>query len=621
VATADTVRTSTVLRKLIITTCHVVGLYLTYTLAYQIRFEGNVPVRFAAVFWSTLPVLLVVYLLVFRLFRLYSGMWSYFSVDDLARMGLALTTATTCFALIVLAFRGMMLVSFPRSVIMIEFLLMGAWMTGSRFVARTLRDRTSRAELPAEGETERVLLVGRPSDADLLIRSARLVSLGKIAGVVTGDATDHGLTLHGIRVHGPLDRIDDIARKTHATCILILPPFNRPRQMNEMVAKCADSGMAITFRTIPSLSELASGQLSASSIRNVDIEALLGRGAARLDRTEVRRFIKGKRVMITGAGGSIGSEVCRQMAEYEPEVIVLFESSEYALYRIERELRERYPNMHVTAVAGDIRHGEEVAAAIDAAGGIHIVYHAAAYKHVPLMEENAPACFRNNVLGTARLAEVAVRRNVDRFVMISSDKAVRPSSVMGACKRIAERVISEMPSHSTTFVAVRFGNVLESSGSVIPLFKQQIADGGPVTVTTPEVRRFFMTISEAVDLVLLAGTIGRNGEIMVLEMGESIKVVDLAKRLIELSGLAPEKDIAIKFTGLRPGEKEFEEVMTEDEGVVRTSHEKIWVLKKNIRPDSLPPIDLARVEQLVLANEAESLQALARSYVPENSFR
>jgi FlaA1/EpsC-like NDP-sugar epimerase len=237
------------------------------------------------------------------------------------------------------------------------------------------------------------------------------------------------------------------------------------------------------------------------------------------------------------------------------------------------------------------------------------------------MEANVPACFRTNVLGTARLAQVAVDCGVDRFVMISSDKAVRPTSIMGATKRIAERVIAEMPAGKTTFVSVRFGNVLDSSGSVIPLFKRQIAQGGPVTVTTPEVRRFFMTIPEAVDLTLMAGTVGRHGEVMVLEMGEAIRIVDLARRLIELSGLLPDKDIRIEFVGLRPGEKEYEEVMTEDENVVRTAHEKIWVLKKNgERPTmgTTDRIDLARIESLVTAGDEAGLRSLAIEYVPEN---
>jgi FlaA1/EpsC-like NDP-sugar epimerase len=366
------------------------------------------------------------------------------------------------------------------------------------------------------------------------------------------------------------------------------------------------------------MSDLASGHISASTVRDVDIEDLLGRGPARLDRTEVRRFVKGKKVMITGAGGSIGSELTRQVAGYEPAELVLFEASEFALYTIEQEMRALFPNLALHACAGDIRHPEEVHAAIDIAGGVDVVFHAAAYKHVPLMEVNVPACFRTNVLGTARLARAVVERGVDRFVMISSDKAVRPTSVMGATKRLAEKVICDIPAGGTTFVSVRFGNVLGSSGSVIPLFKRQIAAGGPVTVTSPEMRRFFMTIPEAVDLVLMAGTVGRNGEVMVLEMGESVRIVDLARRLIELSGLVPDRDIRIEFTGVRPGEKEYEEVMTDGEDVVRTAYEKIWVMKASSRATTVPPVDLGRIESLVTANDTAALLDLVPQLIPES---
>lgn len=599
---------------------HIGGGMLTYLLAFQLRFDGTVPLSCQVLFWNTLPVLIVIYLLIFALFNLYSGMWSYFSVDDLARMGMALVCATAIFAGIVFAFRGMMSVGFPRSIIAIEFLLMGSWMIGGRFISRYIREHAGHPDRSVSEPGDRVLVVGKLDDVDLLVRGTRHGAIGKIVGIVTGEPENRDRTIHGIRIHGSVNDVADVAQKNEASCILILPPFNRPRQMDDIVAKCAERGIAVTFRTIPSFADLASGQISASSIREVDIEDLLGRDAAQLDRSEVRRFIKGKRVMVTGAGGSIGREISLQVAGYEAEVVVLFEFSEYALYSIEQELRHRYPNLNIIASAGDVRHPEEVRNAIRTAGGVDVIYHAAAYKHVPLMEENVPACFRTNVAGTARLAQVAVECDVDRFVMISSDKAVRPTSIMGATKRLAERVITETEKGRTTFVAVRFGNVFDSSGSVIPLFKRQIAMGGPVTVTTPDVRRFFMTIPEAVDLVLMAGTVGRNGEIMVLEMGNSIRIADLANRLIELSGLVPEKDIAIQFIGLRPGEKEYEEVMTEDENVVRTSCEKIWVLTKNHDPDSLPSVDLDRIEKHILANDTAALRSIAREYVPENNF-
>jgi FlaA1/EpsC-like NDP-sugar epimerase len=300
--------------------------------------------------------------------------------------------------------------------------------------------------------------------------------------------------------------------------------------------------------------------------------------------------------------------------------MVLFESSEYALYSIDNELRRKFPGQRIFSCACDVRHPEEIEAAIDEGGGIDVIYHAAAYKHVPLMETNVSAAFRTNVLGTARLANVAESKGVDRFVMISSDKAVKPSSIMGATKRIAERILQERQQSKTTFVSVRFGNVLGSSGSVVPLFKAQIAAGGPVTVTTPDTRRYFMTIPEAVDLVLLAGTLGRDRDIMVLDMGESIKIVDLAKRMIELSGLVPGKDIKIEFSGLRPGEKEYEEVITADENVTSTSYEKIHVLRKSATTKDIRPIDLTLIAQLVAENDALALRGLSKEYVSDHKF-
>lgn len=607
------------MRRALILLWNTTGLVVTYWLAYLLRFDGHVPAGTRILFLDTIPLLLVVYLGVLASFRHFSGMWTYFSVDDLARMGLALVLATLAFAgLSAVVVSPIYKESVPRSVFVLEFLLMGLWMAGAKFAVRYLKQNSGLWFGGKSAGCERILIIGKAEDADLLIRAKRACGMGHIVGIVTSELSELGASLHGVRILGVVDQVAKIAQQRKADCILILPPFNRPRQINQIVAQCADQGLACTFRTIPSLVDLASGELTVSSIRQVSIEDLLSREQADFDRTEVRKFIKRKKVMITGAGGSIGSELSRQIAKYEPSLIVLFESSEYALYTIDRDLRLRHPNLQIIACAGDIRHPEEVDAAIRKAGGIDVIYHAAAYKHVPLMEENVCACFRTNVLGTARLVESAIRNRVDRFVMISSDKAVNPSSIMGATKRIAERIIGECGNMDTTFVSVRFGNVLGSSGSVIPLFKQQIAKGGPVTVTSPEVERYFMTIPEAVDLVLMAGTVGNHGDVMVLEMGESIKVVELARRLIELSGLVPGRDIEIKFVGLRPGEKEFEEVMTEDENVVKTPYERICVFRRSEGLQPAPAIDLKEVERCVVENDDVTLRTLASRYVPDN---
>jgi FlaA1/EpsC-like NDP-sugar epimerase len=612
---------SVLLRRVLKLIWDLTGVAATYWMAFLLRFDGQVPEDFTMLYFQTVPLLAAVWFLIFLATRAFASFWSFFSLDDLVRLTVSLTLTMAMFAGLVYAGRNGDRTGFPRSIAVLEYVLLGVWLAVGRLGARYFK-RFRGAEVPvSEAGLDRMLLVGRMSEADMVIRESKQTGLGRVVGVVGDDAGTQNVYLHGVKVfHRKMDEIGKLAGEIKPDSVLILPPYNRPRQINEVMAQIAAAGVKCRFRTIPSLGDLAAGHITASSIRSVGIEDLLERGEICLDRTEVRRFIKGKKVMITGAGGSIGSELSRQIAGYEPEVLVLFEQSEYGLYCIEQELQGRYPNLKLSAVAGDVRRADDIRRAFAETGGVDVIYHAAAYKHVPLMEKNVPACFRTNVLGTASLAREAVAAGVDRFVMISSDKAVRPSSIMGATKRLAERVINEMDCGKTTFVSVRFGNVLGSSGSVIPLFKRQIESGGPVTVTSPDMRRFFMTIPEAVDLVLQAGTVGRNREIMVLEMGEEIKIVDLARRLIELSGLTPDKDIKIKITGLRPGEKEYEEVMTEDENVVKTSYDKIWVMTKNAEILSRAPVDTAEVENLILKGNARSLREFAARSVPENCF-
>ena len=613
------------LRRAILIAVLIVAVCVTYYVAYWLRFDGRIPGTFFEIFAHTLPILIILSVMVSLLANLYGGMWSFFSIDDLVRLGLAQAATMGLFALTIFAMRGWSFEKFPRSVLLLEYGLLVGWIGGTRLVARYIREFAQRDPAADHEKEERVLLVGDFPNVDLVMRGAKGGGIGRFVGVVNDEENHSSQQFHGIKLFcARSHEMGRVAKWTRAQSVLILPPFNRPQEINRIVESCSAEGAACKFRTIPSLLALASGELTASSIRNVDIEDLLPREAANMDRTDVRRFIKGKKVLVTGAGGSIGSELCRQVASYEPAKIVLFESSEFALYTIEQDLRLRYPNLDAVPVSGDIRHSEEITTAIRGCDGVDIIYHAAAYKHVPLMELNVAACFRTNVLGTARLARVAVEEEVQRVVMISSDKAVRPTSVMGVTKRIAERVIAEMPTGDTSFVAVRFGNVLESSGSVIPLFKRLIAEGKPLPVTSPDVRRFFMTIREAVDLVMQAGTVGQSGEVMVLEMGESVKIIDLARRLIELSGLVPDKDIKIEIVGMRPGEKEYEEVMTSEENVVRTAYEKIWVLMKNggIPPQPSPASsdELQRIEDYVVKSDESALRKLAREYVPENAF-
>ncbi len=599
---------------------HFVGIPLTFWLGFLLRFDGAIPAEFQTVYWQTMPILMVICLLSFLAFRLFSDVWTYFSIDDLVRMVASVTLAVAVLGAIMHApIADQPIV--PRSIIFINYILLTIWLGGGRLSARYLR-RFRLGRLDGYSPDERLLLVGTLEEADRIIRESHRVGLGKLVGVVGDDSDLSNISLHGIRVpHRQLSEVGELVEKLEPDSILIMPPYNRPRYMNKIIERVGNTGHKCQYRTIPSLADLAAGNLTASSIRKVNIEDLLERGQVEFDRTDVRRFLKGKIVMITGAGGSIGSEIARQVAGYEPEIMILFEQSEFGLYTTEQELLRLHPNLTVVPVAGDVRQRASIRSAFEQVPRVDVVYHAAAYKHVPLMERNVAACFQTNVLGTACLSKECVRAGVERFVMISSDKAVRPTSIMGATKRLAEQILNEMDGGDTTFVSVRFGNVLGSSGSVLPLFKRQIETGGPVTVTSEQITRFFMTIPEAVDLVLQAGTVGRNKEVMVLEMGEEIRIVDLARRLIELSGLTPDKDIQIKIIGMRPGEKEYEEVLTEDENVLKTSYDKIWVVGKDGADSKTPPIDLREIIDAVARDNAERLRELATFYIPDNCFK
>ncbi len=612
----ENVRRHLILRKSAILLWHVAGLVLTYYLAYWLRFDGAIPKPFLQTYTRTLLPFVVIHISAFAGFRLYTGIWSYFSLHDVIRILQALCLAFSGFVVAVWLQHGDRFAGFPRSVAIMEFFLLAAWMIGGRLTVRWLREYYAGRNAADMGG--RVLLVGSLEELNFLIptlASATAELRGSVVGIVTDEPARHRLTLRGIPVRGPIADVGRLARLTRADCILIVPPYTRPADMNRIVSACEAEGVSCEFRMIPAWRDLATGKIKVSPIRRVEVEDLLGRAEHRFDRAEVRSAIAESNILVTGAGGSIGSELVRQIVPYEPATLVLLDNSEFNLYAVDRAIRREQPDRRIVSVVGDA--GDAVLMTrLLREYRIRILYHAAAYKHVPLMETNVPSCVSNNTLATATLATVAEAVGVERMVLISTDKAVRPSSVMGASKRLAERIVLERPRNRTTFVVVRFGNVLGSSGSVVPLFRQQIAEGGPVTVTTENATRFFLSIPEAVDLVLQASVIGQDRDIMVLEMGKPVRVADLARHMIELSGLRVGTDIAIVYTGLRPGEKEHEELMTADENVVRTPYEKIWVLRAP--PDSCaPPVDCDRLAALVREQDAEALRRELARLIPE----
>lgn len=605
-------------RRAIVFTWHVVGVVLSYLFAFLLRFDfALTPINWVQ-FWTYLPVAMLVYFGVFVAFRLYRGIWSYFSFQESLKVFPALFLGTGLFVTLSMLMRPLTGTGVPRSVYALMLLLLLSWEFGGRFLIRWLRQHVDRSEVEEQQE-HRCLILGDTANVSQVLRGARtaIQDVGHIVGVLNDDLRRRGLSIDGVSLIGSPEEAGRLAKSMEITKMLLLPPYDSPRAMNQIVDAVNESGANCAMQVIPSFQDLASGRVNIS-IRDVEIEDLLDREPAAFDRSILQRFLHERSVLITGAGGSIGSEICRQVCTRAPACVVLFEQSEFALFEIERELRRAHPDLDIIAYAGDIRRAEDVRDAIRKAGGVDIVFHAAAYKHVHLMEKNIPSCFDNNVLGSVTLAETAEAEGIKDLIMISSDKAVRPTSVMGASKRIAERCVLESSTPAMTRKAVRFGNVLGSSGSVVPLFKEQIRNGGPVTVTTEDTRRYFMTIPEAVELVLMASAVGRDRDVMVLEMGAPVKIIDLARRLIRLSGFVPEEDIPITFIGLRPGEKEYEELLTEDENVVKTAHDKIWVLAKNEDAEALPPINLQEVRKLVRTKNRDGLLMFTMASIKEH---
>ncbi len=608
---------STLFRRSLATVFHLAGIALAHFAAYLLRFEFEIPERQLVNFEARVAILFGCYLVCIFAFGLHRGMWRFFTLRDAVVTAVAFGVGTLLAAAFIYAVNGYSFDGVSRAVLVVTYLLLVAWELGGRGLARLLRENTLRS-----GGEGRILVLGRPEEADVLLRSLQPhgTSSGRVVGIVSDDPRHKGAKLRGVRVHSSADSIPELVRSLSATTILFLPPFTGPLRIRGVVDALAESKLKCDYRVVPSLEEIASGLVDVSAIRTVAIEDLLPRLPYEAATDRLEGMIAGRRILVTGAGGSIGSEICRQVLKHRPAALVLYELSEFHLFEIERELAPVADKAGVAlvAVAGDVKRGEQLRSVIRGAGGIDVLYHAAAYKHVDLMERNAAACFQNNVVGTHVAAKVAEEEGVGDFVLVSTDKAVRPTSLMGASKRLAERVVVERPVRAegcrTRFKAVRFGNVLGSNGSVIPIFREQIARGGPVTVTSPKVTRFFMTIPEAVELVLTAGAIEEDRRIFVLEMGEPVRIDDMARRMIELSGFVPDVEIPVVYTGLKKGEKEYEELLTDDEDVVRTDLDRIWVVRKS-GLEEVEAVDLGRLLELVDEGDEAGLRAYAHSLI------
>jgi FlaA1/EpsC-like NDP-sugar epimerase len=537
--------------------------------AFMLRFDGDIPPEYQRVMWDHIPTVLLIFGSSLWLFGTQSGLWRYVGLYDIGKIIVASLTSVGVFYVLLHVVGGVS--QYPRSVIILTGLLNALYLVGIRLAVRWFKER-----LRMVGPTaRRALIVGAGNAGELLVRD--MLSGGdydwRPVGFLDDDPIKRKMRIHGIPVVGTIATIKEAAEKLEADEIIIAIPSASTTVMQKILT--ASEGCTIPIKTLPSVKRLLDDPVSLRHVRPMNLDDLLQREPVETDRQEISPLIGGKVLLVTGAGGSIGSELCRQIAQYKPRSLVLFERYENALHSLMLELEAAFPDMKILPVIGDVTVPDRVAEVFHHTNP-DIVFHAAAHKHVPLMELNPKEAIRNNILGTREVAEAAVRNGVDRFVLISTDKAVNPSSIMGATKRVAEHLMQEFNQEGLTkFTVVRFGNVLGSNGSVVPLFSEQIRKGGPVTVTHPEIKRFFMTIPEAVQLVLQASVIGKGGEVFVLDMGRQIRVADLARNMIVLAGLVPGKDVEIVFTGLRPGEKLYEELFEEHEQAESTSHPKI----------------------------------------------
>jgi FlaA1/EpsC-like NDP-sugar epimerase len=616
-------------RKFLIVFAHIVA----FTVSLMLSFLVANNMQFGRWLIDQYPFLLfffiIIKLVVFGLFKQYSGWWRYVGISDL----IGILRASLVSTLIIVAL-WVLLIFTPASVRQkmenVTFVGQGVFMAdlfttflllaGLRMLIRLYHEEFRTIE---SGRLKRLLIIGAGNTGVTLLGDLHKKQIAEyeVIGFVDDDPLKKGTFILGLPVLGTVEELPKICKERSIEEIAIAMPSATHRQRRRVIQVC--EGIKIRFNTVPSISDIASGKLGVSQIRNVDINDLLGRETVELDLGSIEAFLKGKVILVTGAGGSIGSEMCRQICYFGPKLLLLIEQAENPLFYIEQELHYRFPDIQIKAIICNITDNIRVEEIFEKYQP-EVVIHAAAHKHVPLMELNAGEAIKNNIVGTQNVADAADRYGSTNFVMISTDKAVNPTSIMGSSKRIAEMYVQDLSRTSKTqFVTVRFGNVLGSEGSVVPIFKKQIAEGGPVTVTHPEMKRYFMTIPEASQLVLQAATMGNGGEIFVLDMGEPVKIVDLAKELITLSGFSPEEDIEIRFTGMRPGEKLFEELSIKGEDMQPTKHPKIAIWK-NI-PMNRGKL-LAGIKELVNAAKTQNrseitkkIKELVPEYIGENN--
>lgn len=580
-------------------------------LAYWLRFNlGTIPENSLQVATLMLPVVVLCQSFSYFVFGLYRGIWRFASLYDFIRIGKSVYVGALIATLVIFAVTGMQHV--PRSVIPLYMILLFVLLGGNRALYRSFKDQRMRA-----GGGKRVLIIGAGESAQMLARDMLQQVQGEYlpVGMIDDNPDKLNREIHGIQVLGGFEDVPDVTEKQSVDLIVIAIPSLSTARMQRLVGICESAGVA--FKTLPRLEDMISGQVTVNAIQEVSIEDLLGREKVELDRATMRAGLSGKVIMVTGAGGSIGTELCRQVAGFAPEALIVYERSEFNLYRIQTELENRYRQLNLVTALGDVcdRHALE---SVLERHRPDMVFHAAAYKHVPLLQAHPAEAVKNNIIGTRVTAEAASQFDCDKFVFISTDKAVNPTSILGATKRAGEIYCEGMNAVSSTrFITVRFGNVLGSDGSVVPLFREQIRAGGPLTVTHPDMTRYFMTIREACQLILQASVVEQEGGIYVLDMGDPVRIDYLAEQMIRLSGKEPGKDVEIQYVGLRPGEKLYEELFYDDEVKESTGNNKVFRARHAVADWRMVRQVVARLEQSHVTAGEREIKRMLTELVPQ----
>jgi len=584
-------------------------------ISFLIQFDWQMPMMYIDSYYSIFVIFGCIKLVTFYFSGLYNRIWRYASISDLFNIFKAIVISS----FIIITYIYFLQHKFPRSVMAMDMFITFFFIGTSRLILRLRYEYLQRKEYNAVQKN--ILIYGAGDAGDMIIREmVKHPELGyKPVGILDDDKDKKNMKIHNLKVFGGKENIEDVVNESGAEEIIIAIPSATGSQIKSIIDACTNA--SVKFKTVPGVYDLIDENVYVSQIRDVKIEDLLGRDEVDLNIHEIKNYIEDKTILITGAGGSIGSQIAREVARFKPKKLILLGRGEHSIYKLGNEFNEKFSQQNRELIITDITDRIKIFD-IFSKRKIDIVFHAAAHKHVPLMESHPDEAVKNNILGTKNVADAADKYGVKTFVMISTDKAVNPTSVMGATKRVAEMIIQSKASISKTkFVAVRFGNVLGSRGSVIPLFKKQIEQGGPVTVTDPEMTRYFMTIPEAAKLVIQASAMANGGEIFILDMGAPVKIYDLAKDIIKLSGFEPEVDIKIEFTGLRPGEKLYEEILTAEEGTKNTYHKKIFIAKKQEINMELIESAVTEFERLARINNPlkikEKLVAATGTYKPE----